>query len=251
MAPIRFGIIGCGQWMGMTHIGRLLASADAEIVGLADPAAESIERTRADHPGLEYTPDFTDHGEMLEAVKPDAVVIATPHTLHMRHALDSFAAGCHILLEKPMVTSVAEARELLARRDELGKVLMVSYQRHYLPAYLYVAKAIARGDIGEIEYVAGLQTQAWVQGTGGSWRQDPKFSGGGQLIDSGSHLIDFMMYAVDQEVAGVIAYQADLATPVNVNSAISLRFESGGAGDNLGGGERAEGDVGRRELLRQ
>ena len=216
--------------MGMSHIGRLLASADAEIVGLADPAKDSIEKTRADHPGLKDTPDFADHREMLEVTKPDAVAIATPHTLHMQHALDSFAAGCHILLEKPMVTSVAEARELLARRDELGKVLMVSYQRHYLPAYRYVAVAIARGDIGEIEYVAGLQTQAWVKGTAGSWRQDPEFSGGGQLIDSGSHLIDIIMYAVDQEVAGVMAYQADLSMPVNINSAISLRFENGALG---------------------
>ena len=216
--------------MGMSHIGRLLASEDTEIVGLADPAKESIEKRRADHPGLADIPDFADHREMLAATKPDAVAIATPHTLHMEHALDSFAAGCHVLLEKPMVTSVAEARELLAKRDELGKELMVSYQRHYLPAYRYVAETIARGDIGDIEYVAGLQTQAWVQGTTGSWRQDPEFSGGGQLIDSGSHLIDIIMYAVNQEVAGVMAYQTDLGTPVNVNSAVSIRFENGALG---------------------
>ena len=230
MAPIRFGIIGCGNWMRMSHIKQLLELPDAEIVALADPSDDSIATTRETFPDLRDTPAFADHREMLATAKPDAVAIATPHTLHMEHSLDAFDSGCHVLLEKPMVTSVAEARQLLAKRDELGKELMVSYQRHYLPEYQYVAEAIARGDIGEIEYVAALQSQAWLGGTAGSWRQDPEFSGGGQLIDSGSHLIDIVMYAVNQEVASVMAYLTNLSTPVNINSAIALRFEGGAMG---------------------
>lgn len=216
--------------MRMSHIERLVASPEAEIVGLADPSDDSIATTRETFPALKETPAFADHQELMAATKPAAVAIATPHTLHMRHAMDAFDAGCHILLEKPMVTSVGEARQLIARRDELSLELMVSYQRHYLPAYRYVAEAIARGDIGDIEYVAGLQSQAWLGATAGSWRQDQQFSGGGQLIDSGSHLIDIMMYAVNQEVVGVMAYQTNLSSDVNINSAIALRFGNGAMG---------------------
>ena len=216
--------------MGNSHIPRLVASKETEIVGLADPTLESIDQRQTAHPTLNSVPDYRDHREMLEKTKPDAVAIASPHTLHMEHAMDSFAADCHVLLEKPMVTSVREARELLSKRDESGKLLIVSYQRHYLPAYRYVAEAIGRGEIGDVEYVAGLQSQSWVQQTAGSWRQDPRFSGGGQLIDSGSHLIDIIMYAINEEVAGVLAYQTNLGTPVNVNSAISIRFQNGALG---------------------
>ncbi len=229
---IRMGIIGCGRWMSRGHIGLLLASPDVAIVGLADPSDESVAAMRAAHPGLGDVPAFADDREMMAAVNPDAVVIATPHTLHLEHALDAFAAGCHVMLEKPMVTSVAEARTLLARRDAVGRELVVAYQRHYTPTYRYVAEAIARGDIGEIEYVAGLQTLHWTELTEGRWRQDFELSGGGQMIDAGSHLFDSIMFAIDRDVAAVMAYQSGLTPGVDVNSAISLRFD-GGALANL------------------
>jgi predicted dehydrogenase len=224
---IRMGIIGCGRWMSRGHIGLLMASPDVGIVGLADPSDESIATLCATHPGLDDIPAFADHRAMLDAVKPDAVVIATPHTLHLEHAVDAFAAGCHVMLEKPMVTSVAEARTLLAKRDEAGRELLVAYQRHYTPAYRYVAAAIAGGDIGAVEYVAGLQTLHWTELTEGRWRQDYALSGGGQMIDAGSHLFDSIMFAIDRDVAAVMAYQSGLTPGVDVNSAIALRFAGG------------------------
>ena len=131
------------------------------------------------------------------------------------------------MLEKPMVTTGAEARTLLAKRDAAGRELLVAYQRHYTPTYRYVAEAIGRGDIGEIEYVAGLQTLHWTELTDGRWRQDFELSGGGQMIDAGSHLFDSIMYAIDRDVAAVMAYQSGIAPGVDVNSAIALRFEGG------------------------
>jgi len=65
LAQIRFGIIGCGRFMGNSHIPRLVASKETEIVGLADPTLESIDQRQTDHPTLNSVPDYRDHREML------------------------------------------------------------------------------------------------------------------------------------------------------------------------------------------
>ena len=228
---LRIGIIGCGGNMS-GHVKRLVEAhaEEVEIAALVDPSAASIDRLAQRNPSVAEAPRFTSHREMLQAIRPDAVEISTPHTLHYEHIMDSLDAGAHVLTEKPMVCEVEHALEVIRRSRELGKVLLVSYQRHYQPLFRYVKAQIDAGELGEIQYVTGLQNQNWYNGTKGKWRSQLALSGGGQLNDSGSHLLDIVLHTTGLAVASVFCFQENFEGEVDINTAISLRFRNGAMG---------------------
>ena len=200
-------------------------------MALVDQNSAAIAATKQAFPPLAGAAEFADHQAMLEAVGPDAVEIATPHVFHFPQILDAFGAGCHVLTEKPLACTARDAEQVLAERDAAGKILLVSYQRHYSPIYRYVKDAIAAGRIGELQFVTGLQSHGWYREHRGRWRQDPEVSGGGQLIDWGSHLLDVVMYATYRAIVPVTAYEQRFDLRVEVNMAISVRFEGGAIGN--------------------
>ena len=228
-APIRMGIIGCGGNM-VGHVRRLVQHKEVDIVGLADPSAAGLAGMIEHNPAVAQVPTFTSHSALLDAIRPDAVEISTPHTLHYEHIMDSLAAGCHVLVEKPMVCEVAHAHEVIRRSTELGQVMLVSYQRHYEPQLRAIKQAIERDELGHIQYVTGLLNQDWYHNTRGKWRSQMALSGGGQLNDSGSHLLDFLLWATGLTVASVHCLQEDFDREVDINTAMSLRFTTGALG---------------------
>lgn len=224
---VRIGFIGAGG-MARTHMKWLADIPEAEVVAFADPSMEAIERMHAAYPETIGLPVFTDYHEMLESVEMDAVEINTPHTQHYQQAMDVLAAGKHLLIEKPMVCSVPQARDLIRARG--NKVLMVSYQRHLQGPYIYIREQIQKGIIGEVQYVAALQSQGWLRGVRGTWRQQKALSGGGQINDSGSHLIDILLWTTGLTAESVFAYMRNYDTEVDIDSALSLRFTNGAQG---------------------
>ncbi len=160
----------------------------------------------------------------------DAVEIATPHTLHVEQALDAIGAQKHVLLEKPMVCKVEEAHTLLGRLEGYPRVFALAYQRHAQGPFLHMKQEIASGALGAVTYISALQCQGWKKGTAGSWRQDLALSGGGQINDSGSHLLDILLWVTGLTVAEVSAFMDNMGTPVDINSALAMRFTSGAQG---------------------
>lgn len=229
MTSVRVAIIGCGNFMSH-HLPRLLALPEDQIVALVDPSSRALAATKQRFPALADVPEFADHRAMLRAMAPDAVEIATPHSFHYPQILDAFAAGCHVLVEKPLVCTAAEGIDVLAKRDASGRILLVSYQNHYLPPFRYVQETIAAGGIGDVQFVTGLQSHGWYDEQRGQWRQDPKLAGGGQLIDWGSHLMDFFMYATGQAIVAVMARELRFDLQVDVDMTIAARFAGGALG---------------------
>ena len=229
--PIRMAIIGTGG-MAQGHIAKLLTLPDVELTAFVDTSPLSLERTRQGHgEAVASVKTFADYKEMLADVRPDAVLIATPHTLHFPMAMDSLDAGCHVLLEKPMVNTVTEAHALLSKIDETKKVVGLGYQRHSSPTFRYIKDKIASGGFGEVQFVNALQQQGWAKGTAGSWRQDPALSGGGQINDSGSHLLDIVLWTTGLAPKEVAAFMDNRGTPVDINSALSIKFTNGAQGN--------------------
>src|SRR5262245_8107704 len=113
---LKYAIIGGAASIARTHIAAL-QKLGAPIVALADINAEEVEK-RAAQIGC---PAFTDHHDMLAKIKPDVAVICTPHPSHVPIAIDCFAAGLHVLLEKPMAVQVAEADRVIAAADKAGR----------------------------------------------------------------------------------------------------------------------------------
>lgn len=226
---IRIGLIGCGGIMH-GHVNRLLQIPDAEIVAMSDPSEASIRRMHESIPQTKDLPVFEDYKEMLDKVEMDAVEIATPHTLHFPQAMDCLDKNLHICLEKPMVCSVDHAKRLIAKAKEKDRIIVLSYQRHYFPQFRYMKKVIESGELGAVTFISALQCQGWKKGVANTWRQVPELSGGGQLNDSGSHLLDIILWVTGLAVDEVHAYIDNCGTPVDINSALSLKFKSGAQG---------------------
>ena len=227
MSQVRIGFIGAGG-IARAHIRRLLSIPEAEIVAVADPSKDSLARVSKEFPDLASLPTFADHHEMLGSIELDAIEIHTPHTQHFQQALDVFEANKHLLLEKPMVCSVRRAKDLIAAAGD--RVFMISYQRHFQGPYLYIRDQVQSGVLGEIQFIAALQSQNWRRGTQGTWRQQKALSGGGQLNDSGSHLIDILLWTTGLTAESVFAYCNNYDTEVDIDSALSLRFTNGAQG---------------------
>lgn len=226
---IRVGLVGIGG-MSYHHIKGFLDSPDAEIVALVDIVPEQLDRAFERVPELVGVPTYPDYREMLEAGGLDAVEISTPHTCHFDQIMDSLDSDLHVLSEKPLVCSTAHAHAVIEKSKARDKVVMVHYQRHFQPSYRYIRRMVQEGVLGEIHFISALQCQSWKAAQVGKWRQDPALSGGGQLNDSGSHLVDVILWTSGLTAESVYAYVDNRDTQVDINSAVSIKFTNGAQG---------------------
>ncbi|SDO43034.1 Predicted dehydrogenase [Paenibacillus sp. yr247] len=234
MSTIRVGMIGTGgisQW----HARQLLELKEVEIKAITDTSSENREKFATKF-SLTGVKQFSEYQAMLEQVELDAVVICSPHTLHFQQATDVLNKGLHVLIEKPMTCSSEEAEQLIATAEKAGKVLQVSYQRHFQPEFLFIRDAIANGEIGKLTSITASLYQEWKQGTTGLWRQVPELSGGGMLMDSGSHIIDVLLWTTGLTPVEVKPSLHLQGAPVEIDSFTSIRFAEGAvAGLNVVG----------------
>jgi predicted dehydrogenase len=226
---IRVAVVGTGG-IARGHVRNFLEIPEVELVAFTDVSEARIAAIKEQFPAAQNVPEFSDYKEMLKQVHLDAVQISTPHTLHFDQAMDCFDAGLHVLLEKPMVCTVEHAKALIAKAEAKERVLMLSYQRHFSPQYRYFKKVLESGELGDVTFVSALQCQAWLTGVAGTWRQDPALSGGGQLNDSGSHLIDMLLWLTGLSARSVSAYIDNRGALVDINSTLAIDFEGGAKG---------------------
>jgi len=226
---IRIGFIGAGG-IAPGHWHRLHATGKAQVVALNDPNKESLARFYAKCPGAEKLPTYSDYRDMLKNEQIDATVVQSPHVFHYEQTRDCLANGLHVLSEKPMTSTIQHAKALIKKAASARRVLMISYQRHFELEFRYIRDQIARGAIGKVEYVQAIQSQEWLRATKGTWRQRRAESCGGQINDSGSHLIDIVMWITGLKVKEVSAWQDYFGTEVDINSTLAMRFENGALG---------------------
>ncbi|WP_416839195.1 Gfo/Idh/MocA family protein [Haloferax sp. DFSO52] len=227
--------------IGLGNLGvmecRLLDEMDGvSIVAGVDPDEEARERF-ADEFGV---PTYESVGELIEAEFLDAVTIASPHTKHFDQALAALDAGLHVHLEKPMVTDLGGAQTLIDRADDAGLTLAVGYQRHFDPRFHELRRIVDTGRIGDPHMVVCHLEQEWIQWTKDEWRGDPALSGGGQLYDSGSHLLDAMLWVTRSKPVTVAAAVDHRGYDVDVNSALAVVLDRDG--DRLTASVAVSGD---------
>lgn len=245
MSKVRVAILGCGGMAG-GHARRFAANPDVEVVALCDVTEAICEGFQQRNlPNVDPKPAiFTDAATMYASVKPDAVSIVTPHTLHYEQGVQALEAGCHVLMEKPMVTDSADAAKLAAKVKETGKIFVVGYNTPCTPEFKYLRELIRNKELGRLEVISGWLVQNWKRGTTGTWRQKPELSGGGQMYDSGAHLFNSLVWLVEQPVAQVQAFVDNLGTPVDINGTVNIKFADGCFATIMIGGNCPAGGAG-------
>jgi len=189
---LRYAIIGCAAGIVPTHLQALARLPTAQVVGMSDIDAER-GAARAAEVGC---PFFTDHRALLADIRPDIAVICTPHPYHAPIALDCFAAGAHVLVEKPMAVEVAEADAMIAAADAAGRILAVNFQQRFRPAIESVRRLIDSGELGE--FLRVLCVEPWFRPAAyyrsATWRGTWAGEGGGVLMNQAPHTLDLLCF---------------------------------------------------------
>lgn len=147
-APLRVGVIGYGYW-GPNVARNFAAVAGAEVGGVCDAREDRLTLARVHHPSARWTRDAED---LLADPSIDAVAITTPVATHHALTLAALQAGKHVLVEKPIAASTAEAREMVAAADLANRVLMVDHTFVYSGAVRRAKEIATSGELGDLYY---------------------------------------------------------------------------------------------------
>lgn len=230
MSVLKIGIIGAGG-IARGHGNRIQEHPDAEIAAITEPSAAALAAFKESvYPDAELPPVYKNHKDMLANATLDGVLIASPHTLHFPQIMDCLDNGLHVLSEKPMACSETEATQIIAKAADTGRYIVVSYQRRFNRQYRFMKDFIQTKAFGKRNYIAAFLSQGWLKSQTGTWRQDPALSGGGQLNDSGSHVVDMITWMLEDPIEQVTALIDNRGTQVDIDSAIAFRTRGGTLG---------------------
>ena len=204
---IRYGIIGCGS-MGREHIENLQAMAGGDgavqVTALADPHAASREAALAACRGAKPQV-FEHHGELLNSGLCDAVVIATPNHTHVDMLRDALAlSALHILVEKPLVTRIADGVEMIKRAEGRSGVVWVAQEYRYMPPVAEMIRIAHSGGVGHIQQVAIREHREPFYPKVGDWNRF-NVNSGGTLVEKCCHYFNLMELILREPAQRVFA----------------------------------------------
>jgi predicted dehydrogenase len=187
---LKYGIVGCGGIAQAKHLPATQKLKDVEVTAFCDivPAkAEDCNRKFAEGKGKIFT-------RYQDLVKEDldAVLVLTPNNSHSEITVAALKAGKHVLCEKPMAKTYAQAKEMIAARDASKKLLTIGYQNRYRPDSLFLKAECEKGSLGDIYFARATAIRRRAVPTWGVFL-DAEKQGGGPLIDIGTHALDLTL----------------------------------------------------------
>jgi predicted dehydrogenase len=221
-----FALAGCGA-MAHWHAQQLQKIPGVQVVALVDPDPHHLYPFRE-----KYFPTAKAFGDFQSLLKEpparlDAAVLVTPHAVHYPQAKAALEHGLHVLVEKPMVTHTPHAYDLWRTAQSAGKLLGISFQAPYTPEFEFLARQRDSKGWGKVQLISGWLSQGWLEATRGTWRQEPAIAGGGMMYDSGAHLLNAILWLMDDAVVEVGCFYDRCESPVEINGAAIIRFQQG------------------------
>lgn len=243
---IRYGMVGGGEGAFIGAVHRIAARIDDQYELVAGALSSTPEKARRSGEALGLDPEriYPDFATMAEAesLRPDGievVSIVTPNHMHAKAAEAFVAAGIHVICDKPLTTTLADARRLKELAEAKGVVFAVTHNYTGYPLIRAARDMVARGELGTLRLVQVEYAQDWLteavdaDSKQASWRTDPAQSGAGGCIgDIGTHAFNLAQFVSGLEVDEILA---DLSTFVpgrrlDDNVQILLRYAGGARG---------------------
>jgi predicted dehydrogenase len=183
-------IIG-GGGVSQSYLDYFQGNESAPLVAVADPNPDIQEHVRKTYPGTEVIADYR---ELLGRDDIDLVVVCTPHNLHHSMVTRSLKAGKHVICEKPIAISVAEADDMIECAEKCGRKLFVGLNMRYDPRHQTIARALKENVLGRVflartSYM-GYEVKRFADPD--NWKGDLERAGGGVLLDGGYHVVDLL-----------------------------------------------------------
>jgi len=192
---LKVGIIGCGAIARDKHLKALATIPEAEAVAFCDTIVEQAEKLKEKF-GTEDAKTYVDYNELLKDESIDVVHICTSNISHAPITVAALKAGKHVMCEKPMATTYADAKLMCDTAVETGKILTIGYQYRCMPAMLFLKQMCENDELGNIYYAKAHALRRRGVPTWGVFLKAEE-QGGGPLIDIGTHALDMTLWMMD------------------------------------------------------
>lgn len=190
---VRFGLVGYGAW-GRHHAQVISAHAEAELTAVVVPSAASRGLAREHFPGVEV---FETTQQMLETLAVEVVDVVAPNHVHFPIAAAALRAGCHVLLEKPMATTLPDCHTLIALAEQMGRQIMVGHELRLSSQWGRIKEIIDQGVIGvPWNVLVELSRRPYRLGSDG-WRYDLARVGD-WMLEEPVHFFDLARWYLEQ-----------------------------------------------------
>jgi myo-inositol 2-dehydrogenase/D-chiro-inositol 1-dehydrogenase len=208
MGDVGIGLIGSG-FVANLHAEAFKLVRDAELRGVASATADRARAFAARH---EIPSAHDDYRRLIEDATIDIVSVAVPNFLHHEVVLAAASAGKHVICEKPLARTLAEADEMIAACADAGVLLMYAEELCFAPKYARAKQLVDEGALGRVFMV---QQGEQHFGPHSDWFWDVERSGGGVLMDMGCHAVEFARWIYDKPAAETVT--AELGTFVHTD----------------------------------
>jgi UDP-N-acetyl-2-amino-2-deoxyglucuronate dehydrogenase len=232
MSKLKTALVGCGK-VGHLHAAALQSLPESEFVAVCGRTPEKANAFAEKY----HVTAFTDVREMLAKSKAEAILICTPHPEHAAPTIAAAQAGAHVLVEKPLASSLADCDAMLAAARANKTILSTVCQRRFYPPVQRIRRAIDEGKIGKpvlgTATMFGWRDEAYYKSD--SWRGSWKHEGGGVLVNQAPHQLDMLIWYMG-EIDEVFGYWANVNHPyieVEDTAVAVVRFKNGGLGNIL------------------
>lgn len=192
---LKVGIIGCGGIANGKHMPALKKIEEIELVAFCDLIEEKAVKAAKEY-GTEDAKVYIDYKELLADKSIDVVHVLTPNRSHSFISVDALEAGKHVMCEKPMAKTYAEAKKMYEASVRTGKKLTIGYQQRWRGDSLYLKSVCDNGELGDIYYAKAIAIRRRAVPTWGVFLNEFE-QGGGPLIDIGTHALDLTLWLMN------------------------------------------------------
>ncbi|QIG43329.1 Gfo/Idh/MocA family oxidoreductase [Nocardioides anomalus] len=221
MSPeLTVGLLGAGMIAGV-HAHAYRDAPGVRLVAVADPVPGKAERLAGEH-GAQAVATL----EELLALGVDVVDVCTPPTSHADATVAALEAGRHVLCEKPVTRTLAEARRVLAAAEAAPGLLSIGQVARYAPDHRAARDLVEAGEIGTLRMLTHSTTTALPGWSEAGWLADPATSGG-PLLDQGVHSFDYAGWVIGSPAVRVHCMAADSAAGPSTYAVATVRYENG------------------------
>ncbi len=195
MAKIKIGIVGCGFIANRKHLPMLLLHNDVEVVAFCDIIKERAEASAKEF-GTADARVYENYQDLVARKDIDVVHVCTPNSTHSEISVAALQSGKHVMCEKPMAKTSAEAKAMLDAAKASGKKLTIGYQNRFRTDSQFIKKLCDQGDLGDIYLGKAFATRRRGVPIWGVF-MNKALQGGGPLIDLGTHALDLTLWMMD------------------------------------------------------
>jgi len=212
---MRVVLVGLGNAGFNLHLPALAGIPAAEVVGACDPDASRRDRAHAAY----KTPVFPDFAAMMESVRADVVVVGPPPDTHAHYCLEAFKRGAHVICEKPFVSSLDEADQVLAAAASAGRFVALNHEFREMPIFRAIRDETAKADAGDVVFAQVWQLMDLPPWGEPGWR--------GQMLqrtlyEAGVHLVDFLLALFGEKPVSVHAATSNCGVRASESDAVAL-----------------------------